>query len=214
MNERVAGKLRGLRDERGITRDELAVRLDVPAAAVEAWESGIDLPNTTSLVKLAKIYNVSLDSLLLEDDSSLAAPRVADAAEAAQGGSASYAARSDETFDHTDDYRFSIGGAKVRVSRAQFPYPIIVTAAFLAAGFLFDWWHPGWLIFLTIPLYYTMPDFEREPLRSALLKFPYPVLVTLVYLSLGCFLNWWHPWWMLYLTVPLYYIFASNADRA
>ena len=25
---------------------------------------------------------------------------------------------------------------------------------FLAIGFIFGWWHPGWVIFLTIPIYY------------------------------------------------------------
>ncbi|MDR0395705.1 MAG: helix-turn-helix transcriptional regulator [Oscillospiraceae bacterium] len=209
MKERVAEKLRVLRVEHGFTLDDLAGRLDVPPAAVEAWESGVDLPNTPSLIKLAKLYGTSLDDLLLDVSSD------GEAEDAIVRRRETYASMDDrETFDHSDDYQFKIGGAKVRISRMQFPYPIIAAAAFLAAGFLFDWWHPGWLIFLTIPLYYTMPDFEHEPMRTALLKFPYPVLVTLVYLSMGCILNWWHPWWMLYLTVPLYYIFAANADRA
>ncbi|MDR1263034.1 MAG: helix-turn-helix transcriptional regulator [Oscillospiraceae bacterium] len=211
MNDRAAARLTALRSEHGYTRDELAAMLDVPASAVEAWESGVDLPNTPSLIKLAKVYRVSLDSLLLDEDTdgvdtSCASGTYAEFAEEFAG--------SKEEFDHTDDYHFRIGGTNVRISRVQFPYPIIVTAAYLAAGFLFNWWHPGWLLFLTIPLYYTMPDFEHEPLRSALLKFPYPVLITLVYLSMGCFLNWWHPWWLMFLTIPLYYIFATHADRA
>ncbi|MDR2657643.1 MAG: helix-turn-helix domain-containing protein [Oscillospiraceae bacterium] len=211
MNERTAAKLAALRSEHGYTRDELAAMLAVPVAAVEAWESGVDWPNTPSLIKLAKVYSVSLDSLLLDEDpDDVSVPGASGTYAEFVGESAGFK----EEFDQTDDYHFHIGGTNIRISRVQFPYPIIVTAAYLAAGFLFNWWHPGWLLFLTIPLYYTVPDFEHEPLRSALLKFPYPVLITLVYLSMGCFLNWWHPWWLLFMTIPLYYIFAAHADRA
>jgi hypothetical protein len=37
---------------------------------------------------------------------------------------------------------------------ATFPYPIICIIAFLFVGFTLNLWHPGWLIFLTIPFYY------------------------------------------------------------
>ena len=32
-------------------------------------------------------------------------------------------------------------------------YPVIVVIAYLASGFLLDNWHPGWLIFLSVPIY-------------------------------------------------------------
>ena len=34
-------------------------------------------------------------------------------------------------------------------------YAIIVTVVYLITGFLLDNWHPGWMLFLSIPLYYT-----------------------------------------------------------
>ena len=48
--------------------------------------------------------------------------------------------------------------------RMAFPYPIWVTAAYLILGFMFGMWHPGWIIFLTIPLFY-LPDSQRTPIR-------------------------------------------------
>lgn len=36
----------------------------------------------------------------------------------------------------------------------SFPYPLLCAVIFLLAGFCFGWWHPGWVIFLTIPFYY------------------------------------------------------------
>lgn len=35
-----------------------------------------------------------------------------------------------------------------------FPYPVLCAVLFLLAGFMFGWWHPAWIIFLTIPFYY------------------------------------------------------------
>ena len=64
--------------------------------------------------------------------------------------------------------------------RQNYPYPVLVTLLYLVLGFVFHLWHPGWLIFLTVPLYY-LPGEER--------KFPRilcnPVMVTLIYLLLG-----------------------------
>ena len=34
-------------------------------------------------------------------------------------------------------------------------YPIIVTFAYLMFGFFFNIWHPTWLLFLSIPIFYS-----------------------------------------------------------
>ena len=33
---------------------------------------------------------------------------------------------------------------------------MIIVIAYLVMGFAFNLWHPGWLIFLLIPLYYSL----------------------------------------------------------
>ena len=35
-----------------------------------------------------------------------------------------------------------------------FPYPVLVAGIYLILGFVFGLWHPGWIIFFTIPFYY------------------------------------------------------------
>lgn len=35
-----------------------------------------------------------------------------------------------------------------------FPYPLFCALLYLVLGFLFGLWHPGWIIFLTIPFFY------------------------------------------------------------
>ncbi|MDR2530793.1 MAG: hypothetical protein LBC65_04535 [Oscillospiraceae bacterium] len=53
-------------------------------------------------------------------------------------------------------------------------------------------------------------EMTPEKLRSLLNGIPYPVLVVIAYLLLGFTLNLWHPMWMLFLTVPVYYALANN----
>ncbi|MFR1168548.1 MAG: helix-turn-helix domain-containing protein [Adlercreutzia equolifaciens] len=46
----------------------------------------------------------------------------------------------------------------------SFPYPLLCAVIFLLAGFCFGWWHPGWVIFLTIPFYYWVVNtLEADP---------------------------------------------------
>lgn len=87
------------------------------------------------------------------------------------------------------------------------PWAILCTIAYLLLGFLVSGgWAWGWLVFLTVPLYYTL---GKAILRKDPRRFAYPVLVTLVYLALGFFLTLWHPGWLIFLTIPLYYSFFS-----
>ena len=82
--------------------------------------------------------------------------------------------------------------------RANFPYPIWVTAAYLILGFVFHAWHPGWIIFLTVPLFY-LPDSQRTPVRLL----GNPIVITIIYLLLGTMCDLWHPGWLIFLLIPL-----------
>ena len=92
--------------------------------------------------------------------------------------------------------------------RKDFPYSLVVVVSYLVLGFFFNLWHPGWILFLTIPLYY-LPDSERGYLRLL----GNPVMVTIIYLLLGVYCNLWHPGWLIFLLVPLLNHFTSR-ERA
>ena len=98
--------------------------------------------------------------------------------------------------------------SKLHSAFKHFPYPILTVIAYLIFG-CFDicgGWVFEWLVFLTVPLYYTLVSaiFNRNAS-----DFAYPVLVTLVYLYLGFFKALWHPMWLLFLTIPFYYFFCE-----
>lgn len=83
--------------------------------------------------------------------------------------------------------------------RMAFPYPCLVVILYLVMGFVLKLWHPGWIIFLTIPLYY-LPKKERSFVKLM----ANPVMVTIIYLIMGCCLNLWHPGWLIFLAIPLF----------
>ena len=74
-------------------------------------------------------------------------------------------------------------------------YPTFITFLYLVLGFGFGLWHPGWLVFLTIPLYYMKP-------KNAVDRWFNPVMITLIYLILGFFFHLWHPGWLIFLAIP------------
>lgn len=61
-------KLKLLRSEKRLTQEGLAEKLSVSRQAVSKWESGTGYPETEKMLELSKMFNVSLDYLLLDDE--------------------------------------------------------------------------------------------------------------------------------------------------
>lgn len=60
----VADRIKALREENRMTQSDLARKLSITRASVNAWEMGISVPSTQYIVELAGIFNVSTDYLL------------------------------------------------------------------------------------------------------------------------------------------------------
>lgn len=56
--------LRRLRQENGLSQEELADKLGVSRQAVSRWEVGTAVPATDNLIFLSRMYRVSVDELL------------------------------------------------------------------------------------------------------------------------------------------------------
>ena len=88
----------------------------------------------------------------------------------------------------------------------KFPTPLFVAAAYLYLGFVHDLWHPGWMLFLLIPAYYMcVAMYAAKGLRRKLNIFPIHLVCTAAYLYLGFIRDLWHPGWIIFLLIPLYY---------
>ena len=67
-------------------------------------------------------------------------------------------------------------------------------------------WSKFWVIFVYYP--------ALSSLISAIMKknpsaFAYPVFVAGIYVTIGMYLGQWHPWWALFVTIPLYYVIVK-----
>lgn len=63
-----AENLKRLRTERGLGQVELSQKLGLSKGIISLWENGLREPNMSSLIILAKFFNVSIDYLVgLED---------------------------------------------------------------------------------------------------------------------------------------------------
>lgn len=108
---------------------------------------------------------------------------------------------------HIDENGVYVNGEEVeghifKHHKEDFPLGLISIVAYIAIGCFFNLWHPGWLIFLLVPIISSLIKAikKRKPEN-----FAYPVLVLLVFLYVGLVKCIWHPTWVLFLTIPVYY---------
>ncbi len=60
-------KLKYLREEKGLSQEELAIKLNVVRQTVSKWEKGLSTPNAEMLVHIAAVFETSVGALLDEE---------------------------------------------------------------------------------------------------------------------------------------------------
>ena len=56
--------IKNLRKQKGLTQEELAIRLNVVRQTISKWEKGISVPDVTLLEKLADVLDTDVGTLL------------------------------------------------------------------------------------------------------------------------------------------------------
>lgn len=59
--------IKKLRVDNGLTQEELAQKIPIDRTAVSKWERGVTMPDSSSLLRLSKIFNVTINDLLNGD---------------------------------------------------------------------------------------------------------------------------------------------------
>ena len=60
-------RLKKLRKDAGLTQVDVAEKLGISQPAYASWERGVKKPTQDNLVKIAKLFNASIDTLVLND---------------------------------------------------------------------------------------------------------------------------------------------------
>ena len=193
----IASKLKNMRIKHGFSQEKLAEQLMVSRQAVSKWENGESLPDMENMIALAKLYGTSLDELVGITSNTDDIVK----GEAAQS----------EITEETEDVRKYKRGGSIGKILGTVSYPIVVTVIYLLIGSLTHSWHIAWILYVTIPLYYSIVACVNQK-RFA--PFNYPVFVTCIFLYFGMQFGFWHPLWVIFLTIPIYYEIASEIDKS
>lgn len=186
--------LKNLRVKNNLSQEKLGELLGVSRQSVSKWEQGYALPDTENLVALSKLYNISVDSILNCRE------------EAAENGAQNESP--DKKTPGSVIY-------EVFAKRSWFfwAYPFLMIMLYVLLGIFFGaaGWSVGWIVFLTIPIYYSA-IFAKE--RKNPLIFAYPFVAAAIFLIFGFLLKMWHPMWVIFLTIPIYYIIALSKRKS
>ena len=60
-------KIQSLRKSRGWSQERLAEQIDVTRQALSKWENGTAVPDTANVIRLARLFEVSTDYLLIDE---------------------------------------------------------------------------------------------------------------------------------------------------
>ena len=144
MNIELANRLIQLRKDHHFSQEELAEKLGISRQAISKWERAESSPDTDNLILLSQLYQISIDELLLLTKNK----QPADSLTPQQLKTEDASSPAETPVTSKSKILYILDGV----------YPILVSVIYLAIGFIFNKWHPGWLIFLTIPIYYGITD--------------------------------------------------------
>ncbi len=113
-----------------------------------------------------------------------------------------------------------IGDKKINgVERHHAPHwfnamlPVLTVIAYLIMGFSIPdnaGWTRGWLVFFLIPV---VPSFFAAVRKRKPGHFAYPIFAAGLYLFSGMVYDLWHPEWIIFLTIPIYYIICGAIEH-
>ena len=223
MNIEIANRLQKLRKENGYSQEELAEKLGISRQAVSKWERAESSPDTDNLIVLARLYHISLDDLLNDNETDqeirdrVQDKRLSDEKEA-------------DTVTLTDDegqtlkikdghiHCYNADGSEHKVDKKQMiivsvcdgVIALLTLIGFLVWGMMFDGWEISWTLWVLMP---AIMSIAQVIAKKQLTQFVWPCLVTFIYLILGMKLGLWHPYWFLFITIPIYYIITDPIDK-
>ena len=64
---KLGNKIYELRVDKNLTQEDLGLMLDISDKAISKWENGTSKPSIDNLKKIANIFDISLDDLLMFD---------------------------------------------------------------------------------------------------------------------------------------------------
>ena len=226
MKETFGQRLSRFRKAKGLTQEDVAKQITISPQAVSKWENDISSPDILELSTLADILGVSVNELLGREENK---KEVADEVVDASPKQEEERVKSDEEIKA--EFQQAFDDAKKSHAKDHKPIDtvsIIVNSVLMTCALIgyillgFFWkersmgWTWGWVLFLVA---ITLGSILNAIKEKKMCNFTYPLLVVAIYVTLGFFGDYfgfsgWHPYWFIFITIPVYYVIGSQVDKA
>ena len=140
----ISRRLVEIRDNKEYSLEKLSEEMGVSKDIIASWEDGSKNPDIDSLMKLSKVYGMSIDEILSGGSN---APEYNES-------KAVYYNQSDIDEKKRKVARQASMAASGKLSLILFP--ILLMVVYVCLGAFMDLWHPGWIVLLAIPVYYLL----------------------------------------------------------
>lgn len=214
--------LKELRVKNNLSQEKLGEELGLSRQSISKWETGYAMPDTENLLKLSKLYGISVDAILNCEQEKVDEEKTEESKEIINTGilddePLEIIVNNDDLIPNQNDedndeiivlkYQENNKEKKAKHSIFFWSFPFLMFIAYFLIGYFFGeiGWARGWIILLTIPIYYSSVYAVQK--KNPLI-FCYPFVTLIAFLFLGFFYSLWHPSWIIFLTIPIYYIFA------
>ena len=243
MTIEIADRLIKLRKQNGLSQEELADKLGLSRQAVSKWERAEASPDTDNLICLAKLYGISLDELLKTDDDveTIVEEQVKKEEEPKQEKKEGVHVTDDGVFVTDDEgqtvevvdghvrftdkdgkevkcheFRKSHSKAMSILATVEGCLFLLSIVAYILLGTLLNMWGNGWVVFF-------IPEILCSIARAVIKKNPNQVNMPFISVFAFFFVcmvlpgqsaNLWHPMWIVFLSIPVYYTLCSVIRKA
>ena len=207
MNIEIANRLVELRKKNGYSQEELADKLGLSRQAVSKWERAESSPDTDNLICLARLYNVSLDDLLNTSENTDDIRREVKERETIKEESNIPTKKPVDEKEEKRDKKLKYAESVV----SGILFILAIATYFFISTFHESEWRRLWVIILIPVLVVSIISAVR---KRRFKQFAYPVLATLTFLVFGLYFGNWHPSWIVFITIPVYYLVVEPIDRS
>lgn len=233
MNIEIANRLVQLRKEHNLSQEALAERLGISRQAVSKWERAEASPDTDNLIMLAKLYGISLDALLLleetpkeMEEASKETPKESfeEASQETVGPEEEIrrmAAEEEDAKDSTEEKNqkskeseeyVHVGLKGVHVKEKDSEVHVSWNGIYVDDKKRNEKVCIGNGKAYVDGEEYDLKDYKhihelrkKKRKESPLCQFPMALLVSAIYILMGIFLNLWHPGWLIFFAIPLWH---------
>ena len=196
MDLMTANRLQQLRKANGYSQDVLAEKLGISRQAVSKWERAESSPSVDNLIDLAKLYGITVDEMLNTEGDKVVIKTQKNTKNDIIGKLKSLISKAND---------FGIYPELAR-KLVKFPFFLVVTILYVVLCFVTKLWHPLWIMFLALPIYYQFALACKGGNKKVfMLLLPIPEIVVTLFLILGFAFGIWKYAWILFLILPIYY---------